>query len=159
MGKVLTAKQIDREIEKAYYAGCSGIQIDIMDIGKIFAVGRQAYAQGARGEVLEAAVRELRGGNQEELMGKIYEFEAKFPLAERAERFAQRIAEPGWWAFEVVHKGRTVSFKVQTPEGFEEAPYNGPNQVFWDFLGTVGSFGSDQRRKATLDGVPAPMEY
>lgn len=44
--KKLSAKQIDKLVEQAYYARCSGIQINVMDIGKVFAVGRGAYAQG-----------------------------------------------------------------------------------------------------------------
>jgi hypothetical protein len=39
-----TTKQIDKLIEAAYYRRCSGIQVDIMDIGKVFAAGRAAHA-------------------------------------------------------------------------------------------------------------------
>jgi hypothetical protein len=88
---------------------------------------------------------------------KTYDFVAKFPLVERAVGFAKRIQEPGWWAYDVVQKGRTVTFKAQTPEGYEER--NVPDQLFRDYLLTVGGYGSDQYRKATLNGVPAPMEY
>jgi hypothetical protein len=31
----------DKRIERLYYANCAGIQIDIMDIGKVFAEGRK----------------------------------------------------------------------------------------------------------------------
>lgn len=44
--KPLTAKKLDKEIERIYGANCAGIQIDIMDIPKVFAVGRRAYVEG-----------------------------------------------------------------------------------------------------------------
>lgn len=39
-------KKIDKEIERIYYATCRGVQIDIMDIGKVFAAGRAASDAG-----------------------------------------------------------------------------------------------------------------
>ena len=39
----LTAKQIDKLIEAVYYRVASGIQIDVLDIGKVFAAGRAGY--------------------------------------------------------------------------------------------------------------------
>jgi hypothetical protein len=50
-------KQIDRTVEAAYYRACNGIQIDIMDIGKVFAAGRQAIAAGKQGADLDTAIR------------------------------------------------------------------------------------------------------
>ncbi len=56
MAKKLSAKQIDKLVERAYYATCSGIQIDILNIGKVFEAGRKAYAEGRD---LNVAVREF----------------------------------------------------------------------------------------------------
>ena len=39
-------KALDREINKLYHENCSGIQIDIFDIPKVFAVARKARAEG-----------------------------------------------------------------------------------------------------------------
>lgn len=52
-------KQIDKQIEQIYYRRCSGVQINIMDIGKVFAAGRAAYAAGTDMEtaIVEAALR------------------------------------------------------------------------------------------------------
>jgi hypothetical protein len=35
-------KKIDRLVEAAYYRQCSGVQIDMLDIEKIYAEGRRA---------------------------------------------------------------------------------------------------------------------
>ena len=40
------AKKLDREIEQVYSVNCSGVQIDILDISKVFAVARKARAEG-----------------------------------------------------------------------------------------------------------------
>lgn len=47
------AKLIDAEISRAFYKNFSGVQINVMDIGKIFDAGRLAAASGAE---IEAAV-------------------------------------------------------------------------------------------------------
>lgn len=39
-------KALDREINKLYNENCSGIQINIMDIPKVFAEARKARAEG-----------------------------------------------------------------------------------------------------------------
>jgi hypothetical protein len=51
-------KAIDRRIENAYRATCSGIQIDIMDIGKVFARGREILATGVGDSRLGVELRE-----------------------------------------------------------------------------------------------------
>lgn len=57
-------KAIDKRIESAYYANCSGVAINIMDIEKVFAAGRAAILAGADdaalGEKLRAVVDTLR---------------------------------------------------------------------------------------------------
>ena len=49
-------KLADRRIELVYRRWCSGVQIDIMDIGKVFAVGHKAIAEGADDAALERAI-------------------------------------------------------------------------------------------------------
>ena len=44
--KTKAGKALDKEIEQIYYAHCSGIQINIFDIAKVFAAGRAAAAAG-----------------------------------------------------------------------------------------------------------------
>lgn len=45
--------KIDKQIAAIYLRNCSGVQINVMDIGKIYAAGRSAAAAGGD---LEAAV-------------------------------------------------------------------------------------------------------
>lgn len=40
-------KAIDKRIERAYYATCSGIPINVMDISKVFKHGAAQVAAGA----------------------------------------------------------------------------------------------------------------
>jgi hypothetical protein len=49
----------DNLISKAYYATCSGIQIDIMDIPKVYAFGRIKLEAGERDdfEALKSSIR------------------------------------------------------------------------------------------------------
>ena len=51
------AKIADKRIETAYYATCRGIQIDIMEIGKVFDYGRLQIAQGVDDAGLASAIR------------------------------------------------------------------------------------------------------
>lgn len=52
------AKQADKRIADAYYSKCSGIQINIMDICKVYARGRELIAQGADDSTLGAGILE-----------------------------------------------------------------------------------------------------
>jgi hypothetical protein len=52
-------KALDKRVEAAYYATCSGIQIDIMDISKVFKAGREALDGGADEDGLKKAVRDF----------------------------------------------------------------------------------------------------
>lgn len=49
-------KAIDKQIEQVYYRKCSGIQINIMDITKVFKEGRRLIAESKSGEELDAAI-------------------------------------------------------------------------------------------------------
>ncbi len=40
------AKKLDAEINRLYMENCSGIQVNMMDIPKIFVVARKARAEG-----------------------------------------------------------------------------------------------------------------
>ena len=50
-------KAADDLISRAYYATCSGIQINIMDIPKVFAYGRTKLEAGEDFEALKSSVR------------------------------------------------------------------------------------------------------
>ena len=39
-------KALDNEISRVYAQSCSGIQIDIFDISKVFAVAKKAHSEG-----------------------------------------------------------------------------------------------------------------
>lgn len=51
------AKAVDKMIERAFYRTSSGVQINVLDIGKIFAAGRKAHAESGGSEAMvESAV-------------------------------------------------------------------------------------------------------
>jgi hypothetical protein len=51
-------KDIDRRIDNAYRKTCAGIQINVMDISKVFDAGRALIAHGASDENLGVKLRE-----------------------------------------------------------------------------------------------------
>jgi len=52
-------KAAEARVSKAYYATCSGIQIDIMDIPKVFDVGMKAIEDGADEGSLERMISDF----------------------------------------------------------------------------------------------------
>ena len=50
-------KAIDAKIDRAYRENCCGIQINMTDIPKVFAVGREAVAAGLDDEQVAIAIR------------------------------------------------------------------------------------------------------
>lgn len=52
-------KKDDARINRAYVASCQNVQIPMLDIPKVFAVGRKAIAEGADDEVLKAKIVEF----------------------------------------------------------------------------------------------------
>lgn len=54
----LKGKKLDDAISKAYYRHGNGVQVNIMDIGKIYDAGKAAYEAAATLEAAEAALDE-----------------------------------------------------------------------------------------------------
>lgn len=50
-------KKIDLRIERAYGASCCGVQINILDIGKVFEYGRMQIAKGVDDAALASGIR------------------------------------------------------------------------------------------------------
>ena len=48
--------RLDKRVERIYYARCSGAVINIMDIGKVFAVGRKAIEAGGDDQAVGDAI-------------------------------------------------------------------------------------------------------
>lgn len=92
----------------------------------------------------------------------VIHYTAVFPRADRADAFYARITEPGWSAFNVKHIAgrRKVEWDADpvASNGGQEEAYGVP--VAWtyfnDMLETVGYYGSDQSRKATLQASAGP---
>jgi hypothetical protein len=89
------------------------------------------------------------------------EFTALFPKMASAVEFAQRLAEPGNWAKDIVQKGRKVTFNSDIPAHVIERDGERETRRFYFLseLERVGYYGSTMNRKATLNGVKAPMSY
>lgn len=49
-------RKADKRINAAYCANCSGVQVSVLDIGKVFKVGHQAIANGADDTELAARI-------------------------------------------------------------------------------------------------------
>jgi len=58
MKQTKAEKLADKRIDAAYKATCSGIPINIMDIMKVFKVGRVAIAKGVDDATLAKQIRE-----------------------------------------------------------------------------------------------------
>lgn len=57
----IAAKKLDREIEILYRQNCSGIQIHMMDISKVFDAAKLAHKEGREmKQAIIAIVEELR---------------------------------------------------------------------------------------------------
>lgn len=54
-------KAAEARVSRAYYATYSGIQIDMMDIPKVFDVGRNVVAHGGTDADLEKTIRTFVG--------------------------------------------------------------------------------------------------
>lgn len=55
--KKTSEKATEKRIERAYYASCRGMQIDVMQIGSVFAEGRRLLAEGADDAALGEGLR------------------------------------------------------------------------------------------------------
>jgi hypothetical protein len=55
----IAKNEADKRIERAYTAGCKNVEIDIMDIGKVFAYGTGQIAMGADDAKLQAGIIEF----------------------------------------------------------------------------------------------------
>lgn len=70
----MSKKQEEIRIERAYGRACSGIETDMLDIPKVFAVGEKAIASGdddAEFELLLATFREHPDGPEAAMSEKV----------------------------------------------------------------------------------------
>lgn len=86
--------------------------------------------------------------------------EAVFPKSEMATGYAEVISGSGYWATDVVCKGRKVTWTKTVPADAQCSRH----ETMQDTLENVGYYGSTQNRKATVSfdgGSPhrAPMSY
>ena len=51
------ANRVNAWVEKAYRETCNGVQINVMDISKVFAEGNRLLAEGADWEQLKLGIR------------------------------------------------------------------------------------------------------
>lgn len=59
MKETQAKKAVDNRIQKAYGQACANVQVGIMDIPKIFRVGRDAIEAGADDVALQLKIREF----------------------------------------------------------------------------------------------------
>jgi hypothetical protein len=50
-------KKVETRIERVYRATCTGIEISVFDISKVFAVGQKAIAEGVDDAVLGERIK------------------------------------------------------------------------------------------------------
>ena len=52
----IAANKANKRVEQAYYAGCNGVQINIMDISKVFKHGNELIKTGVDDAALLAGI-------------------------------------------------------------------------------------------------------
>lgn len=84
------------------------------------------------------------------------DFTAVFPKVAYAVSFVENLRNPGNWVTNVVQKGRTVTWDSDTSRW--PADYS-KFDALQDALERAGYFGSEQSRKATVNGHKAPFVW
>jgi len=54
--ETIAKNRAEKRIDAAYRKRCCNIQVDVMDIGKVFKLGHELIAQGADDEALAAGI-------------------------------------------------------------------------------------------------------